>query len=996
MEEALLSRSGHLCAGSSDKILIGAHKSKSGPVQRRFSPPPPSATSDSKEVVDLTENGDTLKKLMHFAHKTQYPDIFDFSEDELFDVAHAAEKYVVYPALGACSLYIRSTFKAYPAKALAYSVKHHYPIIADVAAPLTLGNTQEVMKGVLNEAGLYAWYKTTYVERIYSILYRQGPSSKTWALPLRAFGCYSWDRYFPEVQKAIPQPSYEYLTQNVGSALSGLFAKEKDSCNSGAYGRSQARLPHKPLHPNSDTDLPVKREARICHNLPSSTFESEYGLGLFWDRYLPEWLCPLPNGTTRKIQNSPLSSCHLHLHCVPLTYPKRIAMPQAAKPSQILSRAGEGCPQSLWRLHDDVAPDYRTEEVVEVAFKHLEAEIVPATPISGTSGINEAVERALPSVLILYRIAKASQANQRMKETFARRMTTEVYAFCLWNLFLFDNRLVFREGDGERAILAYADRLRDLMGVGVPCWMLCKGPGPDLAMESRTERDILWSVCPLIDCVVKTLAHEAGRERFTEAMSSEGYTSQKLFLLAIIGRIHRLDLSQPGRLLGNFHHLIRIADYLIVQSSALYRPLEKAGYIALVGETFHKVFDTVSNHPSFPTIAQDASQFLLNSLFYFINSVTLFPSHTAHAVRDTIATGILPLLVRLAARVSPKNDATLGRFKCCIDYIGWYMYRRSVFEQLKIAEFPAEADASVRAMPVIGLEWASFTHVIESMVKMGRNVSFGQVNLCDYPSVSFDIACLKLFRSSLAESSAMEFREMVSKLRRMHIRRVLLLHMPEARLGRETQDGVQVRPYPPLRYAFSLPTSFLQSRILTLTCVAHRSKGTGYSQATRSYHARLMARFYGILYSRGQADVDKLQENLPLHQALPCLYLNSSRALKAVKPLVASDIQRGSNVRANEEWWDTLGSGEKSYPYKVAQTWLRPRLYQLYQRYLDAGPGNETVRLMEGSFYWTERFMVIHTLMFMKDAYGNFIPRYCISRHAELPATTKRPSPPSE
>ena len=90
---------------SSDQVLIGAHKTNLACYTDGF--PLADATADSKEPTDLTEDGDTLKLLMHYAHKAQYPDLFDLSENRLFSLAHSAEKYVVHAGIEACSVYIR-------------------------------------------------------------------------------------------------------------------------------------------------------------------------------------------------------------------------------------------------------------------------------------------------------------------------------------------------------------------------------------------------------------------------------------------------------------------------------------------------------------------------------------------------------------------------------------------------------------------------------------------------------------------------------------------------------------------------------------------------------------------------------------------------------------------------------------------------------------------------------------------------------------------------
>ena len=69
--------------------------------------PPSDSVSTSSDPVDLSEKSETLKLLMHFVHKTQYPDILDLGEEELFALANAAEKYVIHNAMGMCRLCVQ-------------------------------------------------------------------------------------------------------------------------------------------------------------------------------------------------------------------------------------------------------------------------------------------------------------------------------------------------------------------------------------------------------------------------------------------------------------------------------------------------------------------------------------------------------------------------------------------------------------------------------------------------------------------------------------------------------------------------------------------------------------------------------------------------------------------------------------------------------------------------------------------------------------------------
>lgn len=68
--------------------------------------PDASAQMDVTDPVELAEDADTLKVLMRFMHKQRYPKVSWLETDQLFSLAEAAEKYLVYSAISACHDYI--------------------------------------------------------------------------------------------------------------------------------------------------------------------------------------------------------------------------------------------------------------------------------------------------------------------------------------------------------------------------------------------------------------------------------------------------------------------------------------------------------------------------------------------------------------------------------------------------------------------------------------------------------------------------------------------------------------------------------------------------------------------------------------------------------------------------------------------------------------------------------------------------------------------------
>lgn len=88
---------------SSDEVLIGAHAANLEQWSEGFPPADVAQSTDGKpEIVDLTEDAETLKTLLQCMHKAQYPDISTLEGDKLFALAHAAEKYRVHSAMAVC------------------------------------------------------------------------------------------------------------------------------------------------------------------------------------------------------------------------------------------------------------------------------------------------------------------------------------------------------------------------------------------------------------------------------------------------------------------------------------------------------------------------------------------------------------------------------------------------------------------------------------------------------------------------------------------------------------------------------------------------------------------------------------------------------------------------------------------------------------------------------------------------------------------------------
>ena len=90
---------------SSDGMLIGTHKGNLDIYGDGF--PAGGTAPDLALPVDLPEDAETLNILLQFTHKHPYPDIYPLPGPKMFDVADAAEKYMVHSAMAVANVCIR-------------------------------------------------------------------------------------------------------------------------------------------------------------------------------------------------------------------------------------------------------------------------------------------------------------------------------------------------------------------------------------------------------------------------------------------------------------------------------------------------------------------------------------------------------------------------------------------------------------------------------------------------------------------------------------------------------------------------------------------------------------------------------------------------------------------------------------------------------------------------------------------------------------------------
>ncbi|KAF8988976.1 hypothetical protein BDQ17DRAFT_1314540 [Cyathus striatus] len=122
---------------SCDEKLFHTHSISLAMLSHGF---PLTLSPVEREIVKLEETSEVLEILLRFMHPMQeQPDLRELSIELLAGVAQAAEKYLVYLAMQACSLRMQMMIKRYPIEVLAYAAGFDYHDIANEAAPLTMG-----------------------------------------------------------------------------------------------------------------------------------------------------------------------------------------------------------------------------------------------------------------------------------------------------------------------------------------------------------------------------------------------------------------------------------------------------------------------------------------------------------------------------------------------------------------------------------------------------------------------------------------------------------------------------------------------------------------------------------------------------------------------------------------------------------------------------------------------------------------------------------------
>ena len=92
---------------SSDGSFLGAHTTNLSEHSEGFPPACFASSEMTKHPVELTESSEVLEMMLKYMHNTRLTRLEDISPTTVWDVAYAAEKYLIYPLMEVCRLHIK-------------------------------------------------------------------------------------------------------------------------------------------------------------------------------------------------------------------------------------------------------------------------------------------------------------------------------------------------------------------------------------------------------------------------------------------------------------------------------------------------------------------------------------------------------------------------------------------------------------------------------------------------------------------------------------------------------------------------------------------------------------------------------------------------------------------------------------------------------------------------------------------------------------------------
>ncbi|KZP11907.1 hypothetical protein FIBSPDRAFT_1050434 [Athelia psychrophila] len=116
---------------SCDHVLFRVHRKNLDSTSEGFSPP--SGTTASNEIVQLSERAEILNLLFQYAYPQRPPDLTSIPFEVFTGLAEAAEKYQMFAAMEICRMATKAVYNDHPFEVLLYSTRHGYPELMTLA-----------------------------------------------------------------------------------------------------------------------------------------------------------------------------------------------------------------------------------------------------------------------------------------------------------------------------------------------------------------------------------------------------------------------------------------------------------------------------------------------------------------------------------------------------------------------------------------------------------------------------------------------------------------------------------------------------------------------------------------------------------------------------------------------------------------------------------------------------------------------------------------------
>ncbi|KAJ7189082.1 hypothetical protein C8R46DRAFT_1206180 [Mycena filopes] len=152
-----------LTIASSDNVLFKLHHKHLSVHSDAFASAESATRPDNRdEVVHLCETADVLELLFQYMYQQPQPDLNTVEFAVLAGLAEAAEKYVVYSALGWCRAKMKESAAEHPLQVLEYAVKHGHPELASECAQYSMSSSVAEAMNVLTQSTFEKWVRPDF------------------------------------------------------------------------------------------------------------------------------------------------------------------------------------------------------------------------------------------------------------------------------------------------------------------------------------------------------------------------------------------------------------------------------------------------------------------------------------------------------------------------------------------------------------------------------------------------------------------------------------------------------------------------------------------------------------------------------------------------------------------------------------------------------------------------------------------------------------------